>query len=104
MRIAQEEIFGPVQAVLTWRDEAEVVAMANSLQFGLTASIWTRDFAKAYRMAQEIEAGFVWINDSSRHFAGVPFGGVKQSGVGREESLADLLSYTQLKSINVNFA
>ena len=104
MRIAQEEIFGPVQAVLTWRDEAEVVAMANSLQFGLTASIWTRDFAKAYRMAQEIEAGFVWINDSSRHFAGVPFGGVKHSGFGREESLADLLSYTQLKSINVNFA
>ena len=104
MRIAQEEIFGPVQAVLTWRDEAEVVAMANSLQFGLTASIWTRDFARAYRVAREIEAGFVWINDSSRHFAGVPFGGVKHSGFGREESLADLLSYTQLKSINVNFA
>ncbi|MBI4480345.1 MAG: aldehyde dehydrogenase family protein [Acidobacteria bacterium] len=102
MRIAQEEIFGPVQVVLTWRDEADVIAMANSLEFGLTASLWTRDFAQAYRVAREIEAGFVWINDSSRHFAGVPFGGVKHSGVGREESLADLLSYTQLKSINVN--
>ena len=104
MRLAQEEIFGPVQAVLSWGEEAEVVRMANSLRFGLTASIWTRDFAKAYRMAREIEAGFVWINDSSRHFPGVPFGGTKQSGFGREESLADLLSYTQLKSINVNFA
>ena len=102
MRIAQEEIFGPVQAVLTWSEETDVLRMANSLQFGLTASIWTRDFSKAYRMAREIEAGFVWINDSSRHFPGVPFGGVKQSGFGREESLADLLSYTQLKSINVN--
>jgi acyl-CoA reductase-like NAD-dependent aldehyde dehydrogenase len=102
MRIAQEEIFGPVQSVLTWREEAEVLAMANSLQFGLTASIWTRDFTKGYRMAREIEAGFVWINDSSRHFPGVPFGGVKHSGFGREESLADLLGYTQLKSINVN--
>jgi len=104
MRLAQEEIFGPVQAVLTWRDEREVVEIANSLQFGLTASIWTRDFTKAYRMAREIEAGFVWINDSSRHFAGVPFGGVKQSGFGREETVGDLLSYTQLKSINVNLA
>ncbi|MBI3934791.1 MAG: aldehyde dehydrogenase family protein [Acidobacteria bacterium] len=102
MRLAREEIFGPVQAVLTWNDEAEVVAMANSLMYGLTASIWTRDFPRAYRVAREVEAGFVWINDSSRHFAGVPFGGVKHSALGREESLADLLSYTQLKSINVN--
>jgi acyl-CoA reductase-like NAD-dependent aldehyde dehydrogenase len=53
-------------------------------------------------MASEIEAGYIWINDSSRHFPGVPFGGVKQSGIGREESLSDLLSYTQLKSVNVN--
>ena len=102
MRIAQEEIFGPVQAVLKWRDEREVVQMANSLMYGLTASVWSRDFAAAYRVAREIEAGYLWINDSSRHFPGVPFGGVKQSGFGREESLADLLSYTQLKSINVN--
>jgi betaine-aldehyde dehydrogenase len=102
MRIAQDEIFGPVQAVLTWREDSEVIAAANRLQFGLTASLWSRDFAGAYRMAREIEAGFVWINDSSRHFPGVPFGGVKQSGFGREESLADLLGYTQLKSINVH--
>ena len=104
MRIAREEIFGPVQAVLTWGDEGELAGLANALDFGLTASIWTRDFPKAYRLAREIEAGFIWINDSSRHFAGVPFGGFKHSGMGREETLADLLSYTQLKSINVNLS
>ncbi|MEE8177780.1 MAG: aldehyde dehydrogenase family protein [Acidobacteriota bacterium] len=104
MRLAQEEIFGPVQSVLIWKDEKELVAMVNSVMYGLTASIWTRDFPTAYRMASEVEAGFVWINDSSRHFAGVPFGGYKQSGLGREECLADLLSYTQVKSVNVNLA
>lgn len=102
MRLAQEEIFGPVQSVIRWRNAEELAAMANSVQYGLTASIWTRDFATAYRLAQEIEAGFIWINDSSRHFQGVPFGGYKQSGLGREECLAELLSYTQIKSINVN--
>jgi betaine-aldehyde dehydrogenase len=104
MRIAREEIFGPVQAVLTWSDEADLPKLANALEFGLTASIWTRDFPKAYRLAREIEAGFIWINDSSRHFSGVPFGGFKHSGMGREETLGDLLSYTQLKSINVNLS
>ena len=102
MRLAQEEIFGPVQSVLTWQDKEELLEMVNSVMYGLTASIWTRDFATAYRMASEVDAGFVWINDSSRHFAGVPFGGYKQSGLGREECLADLLSYTQIKSVNVN--
>ena len=84
MRLAQEEIFGPVQAVLTWRDENELIQMANSVKYGLTASVWSRDFAAAYRLAREIEAGYIWINDSSRHLPGVPFGGVKQSGLGRE--------------------
>ena len=102
MRLAQEEIFGPVQSVIRWRKTDELAAMANSVPYGLTASIWTRDFATAYRLAQEIEAGFIWINDSSRHFQGVPFGGYKQSGLGREECLAELLSYTQIKSVNVN--
>lgn len=102
MRLAQEEIFGPVQSVITWKDQEQVLEMANSVMYGLTASIWCRDFAKAFRMASEIQSGFVWINDSSKHFLGVPFGGYKQSGLGREECLADLLSYTQVKSVNVN--
>jgi acyl-CoA reductase-like NAD-dependent aldehyde dehydrogenase len=102
MRLAQEEIFGPVQSVIKWRDVDEVVEMANSIQYGLTASIWTRDFPLAFRFATQIEAGFLWINDTSKHFLGVPFGGYKQSGLGREESFAELTSYTQVKSVNVN--
>lgn len=102
MRLAQEEIFGPVQSVLPWKDTDELLRMANSVMYGLTASIWTRDFSTAYRIASEVEAGYVWINDSSKHFLGAPFGGYKQSGLGREECLSDLLSYTQVKSVHVN--
>jgi 2-formylbenzoate dehydrogenase len=101
MDVAQNEIFGPVLSVITWRDEEELLRIANGVSYGLTASIWTRDVGRALRMARQVEAGFVWVNTSSRHFAGVPFGGVKDSGVGREEGLDELLSYTQSKSINV---
>ena len=104
MRLAQEEIFGPVQSVLKWKDPNDLLEMANGVTFGLTASVWAKDFPTAYRLAQEIQAGYIWINDSSRHFAGVPYGGYKQSGIGRDECLANLLSYTQIKSINVNLA
>jgi acyl-CoA reductase-like NAD-dependent aldehyde dehydrogenase len=104
MRIAQDEIFGPVQSVLTWKDPKELIHMANSVIYGLTASVWTRDFPTAYRVASEIEAGYIWINDSSRHFPGVPYGGYKQSGFGRDECLDNLLSYTQIKSINVKLS
>ena len=101
MRIAKEEIFGPLQSILKWKDKDEMLGLVNSVMYGLTASIWTRDFKTAYQMASDVEAGFIWINDSSKHFTGVPFGGYKQSGIGKEESLTDLLSYTQLKSVNV---
>jgi betaine-aldehyde dehydrogenase len=104
MRLAQEEIFGPVQSVLKWKDPNDLVEMANGVTFGLTASIWAKDFPTAYRLASEIQAGYIWINDSSRHFPGVPYGGYKHSGIGRDECLANLLSYTQIKSINVNLA
>jgi acyl-CoA reductase-like NAD-dependent aldehyde dehydrogenase len=104
MKLAQEEIFGPVQSVIAWRTEDEVVEMANAVQYGLTASIWTCDLTRALDLAARMEVGFVWINDSSKHFLGVPFGGYKQSGLGREESLAELVSYTQIKSVNVTLA
>jgi betaine-aldehyde dehydrogenase len=104
MRLAQEEIFGPVQSVLKWKNPNDLVEMANGVIFGLTASIWAKDFPTAFRMAQEIQAGYIWINDSSRHFPGVPYGGYKHSGIGRDECLDNLLSYTQIKSINVNLA
>jgi acyl-CoA reductase-like NAD-dependent aldehyde dehydrogenase len=100
MRIAQEEIFGPVLSILQWQEHEEVIDKANGVDYGLTASIWTRDLKLAYRVAERLQAGYLWINGSSRHFLGVPFGGFKQSGLGREESLEELLSYTQTKAVN----
>jgi len=102
-RIAQEEVFGPVLSVIPFDTEDEAVEIANGVEFGLTASVWTRDLDRAHRVVREFEAGHTWINGSSRHFPNVPFGGVKGSGVGREESLEELLSYTDLKAINIMF-
>ena len=101
VRVEQEEIFGPVVSLLTFATEEEAVRVANGVEYGLTASIWTSDVARAHRMAAEMEAGYVWINDTSTHFPGVPFGGFKASGIGREESLEELLSYTDTQAVNV---
>jgi len=100
-RLAQEEIFGPVLAVMTFRDYDHALEIANSVRFGLTASVFTSDLRTAHRFARDVEAGYVWVNDSSRHFTGTPFGGFKDSGIGREEDLEELLSYTQVKNVNV---
>ncbi|MGI8312778.1 aldehyde dehydrogenase family protein [Saccharopolyspora hattusasensis] len=102
-RIAQEEVFGPVLSVIPFDTEEEAIEIANGVEYGLTASVWTRDLDRAHRVIREFEAGHTWINGSSLHFPNVPFGGVKGSGVGREESLEELLSYTELKAINVMF-
>ncbi|PXY25191.1 aldehyde dehydrogenase [Prauserella coralliicola] len=101
MRIAREEVFGPVMSVLTFTDLDDAIRIANGVDYGLTASIWTRDVSTALALADRVEAGYVWINGSSRHFWGVPFGGTKSSGIGREESVEELLSYTELKAVNV---
>jgi betaine-aldehyde dehydrogenase len=103
-RLAQEEIFGPVLAVMTFRDYDHALRIANSVRFGLTASVFTSDLRTAHRFARDVEAGYVWVNDSSRHFTGTPFGGFKDSGIGREEDLEELLSYTQVKNVNVLLA
>ena len=101
MRIAREEIFGPVVSILRWSDEDDLVARVNALEYGLTASIWTHDLDRAHRLASRVEAGYVWINGASTHHVGVPFGGYKQSGIGREESIEELLACTQIKNVNV---
>jgi betaine-aldehyde dehydrogenase len=102
MRIGKEEIFGPVLSVFKWKDEAEMLAQVNQVEYGLTCSIWTSDLATAHRTAAAVEAGYVWINEVSKHFLGAPFGGYKQSGVGREECIEELLRFTREKNIHVN--
>jgi betaine-aldehyde dehydrogenase len=104
MRIAREEIFGPVLAVLKWSDEARMIDEVNAVPYGLTCSIWTRDLATAHRTAAAVDVGYVWINEVGRHFLGAPFGGVKQSGFGREECLDELLRFTREKNVHVRIA
>src|SRR5213082_1026682 len=102
MRIAKEEIFGPVLSILKWSDEDKMLAQVNQVEYGLTCSIWTNELATAHRAAAAVEAGFVWVNEVSKHFLGAPFGGYKQSGVGREEGIEELLSFTREKNIHIN--
>ncbi len=101
MRVARGEVFGPVLSVLRWRELDEVVDLANDVEYGLTASIWTRDLIRGLSLARRINAGYVWLNGTGTHFRGVPFGGAKNSGIGREEGIDELLSYTECKAINV---
>ena len=104
MRIASEEIFGPVLAIRKWSDEIEMLEEVNSLEYGLTSSIWTQNVSMAHQIAAKVEVGFVWINEVSKHFLGAPFGGVKQSGIGREEGIDELLCFTQEKNIHINIS
>ena len=100
MRIAREEIFGPVVCALRWRTEDEAVALANDSDYGLTAAVWTQDLPVALRMLRSLQAGTVWINMAGQHFVGTPFGGWKDSGLGGEECLEELLSYSQVKAVH----
>lgn len=100
-RIGQQEVFGPVLSVLKFQTEPEAVAIANGVRYGLTGSIWTNDLDRAFRVAANLETGFIWINGSSTHFPNVPYGGIKASGVGgKEESMEEIFSYTEEKVIN----
>ena len=104
MRIFQEEIFGPVLAVTTFRDEAEALEIANDTMYGLGAGVWTRDGARAYRMGRAIKAGRVWVNCYHLYPAGAAFGGYKSSGVGRETHKMMLDHYTQTKNMLVSYS
>ena len=102
MRIAQDEIFGPVTCVLTYRDDDEAVRIANDIQFGLAASIWTGDAARGMKLAERLECGIIWINDHHRIDPALPWGGMKDSGMGREAGLEGYREYTTTKSVIVN--
>jgi acyl-CoA reductase-like NAD-dependent aldehyde dehydrogenase len=101
MRIAQEEIFGPVATLIPFKDEHDAVLQGNDTVFGLAAGIWTRDISRAISVARKLKAGMVWINGYYRGNLGSPFGGYKQSGMGRQGSLHTVQSYTQIKSVTV---
>jgi len=104
MRIAQEEIFGPALCVIKWNDEKEMIRQANDVEFGLCAGVWTQNITKAHRTAKQLEAGYIWINQYDVFAYGAPFGGYKQSGVGRELAFETLIHYTQQKNVNVDLS
>lgn len=99
MRIAQEEIFGPVLATLSFEDIDDAIDIANRTIYGLAAGVWTRDIGKAHRFARDVQAGTVWVNTYNRYDPGSPFGGFKQSGFGRDLGEIALQEYTQTKSV-----
>lgn len=101
MRIAQEEIFGPVVCVIPFRDEAEAVRIANGTEFGLVAGVFTRDSERAMRVSRELRAGIVFVNHYNRSFTGTPFGGVGASGYGREHALETLQEYSFARSLRL---
>jgi len=104
MRVAREEIFGPVTSILTWADEQQVILEANDSPYGLAGGIWTRDVAQAHRIARELQTGTVWINRYYNNEIGQPLGGYKQSGYGREFTFDILRDYTVTKSVVVNLS
>ena len=102
MRIAQEEVFGPVLSVIKFKDEAEALAIANDVRFGLGAGVWTSDIGRAFRMSERIQAGTVWVNTYRAVSFMAPFGGFKDSGLGRENGIDAIRDYLQVKSVWIN--
>ncbi|MCV7355892.1 aldehyde dehydrogenase [Mycolicibacterium fluoranthenivorans] len=102
MRIAQEEVFGPIAAVIPFTDEADAIRIANDTEFGLAAGVWSQNIQRAHRVGAQLKAGTVWINNYRKTGYATPFGGYKQSGVGRENGPNALLEYTEEKSVWVD--
>lgn len=103
MRIFQEEIFGPVVSVTTFKDEEELLEIANDTLYGLGSGLWTRDMHQAYQIARKIEAGRVWVNCYHMYPAHAAFGGYKQSGIGRETHKMMLDHYRQTKNLLISY-
>ncbi len=101
MKIAQEEIFGPVLTMIPFADEQEALSIANDVRYGLTAYIWTRDVGRAHRVAQSVEAGMVWVNSENVRHLPTPFGGVKNSGIGRDGGDYSFDFYMETKNIAI---
>ncbi|MEC8871777.1 MAG: aldehyde dehydrogenase family protein, partial [Pseudomonadota bacterium] len=101
MRVAQEEIFGPVLSVLPFEDEAEAVKQANAVDYGLAGYLWTRDVGQAHRVAGQMDAGMIWVNSENVRHLPTPFGGMKSSGVGRDGGDYSFDFYMETKNISV---
>jgi len=104
MRVAQEEIFGPVAVVIKFKDEEDVIRMANDSTYGLGGAVWTRDINRAIRVSRAVETGRMWVNTYNSIPEGAPFGGYKNSGIGRETHKVILEHYTQMKNIMINLS
>jgi len=102
MRIAQEEVFGPVLSIIKFKDEDEAVEIANDSRFGLGAGVWTSDIGRTIRMSERIESGTVWVNTYRAVSYTAPFGGYKDSGLGRENGMEAIREYLQTKSVWIN--
>lgn len=101
MRIAREEIFGPVLAVMKWSDADEAVRIANDVDLGLTAAVWTNDVTQAMTTVRRLESGYVWVNGVGAQVRAMPYGGYKNSGIGRERGLEEMISYTEEKAVHI---
>jgi aldehyde dehydrogenase (NAD+) len=104
MRIAQEEVFGPVLAVIPFEDEQEAIAIANDVMYGLAAGVWTQDMRRALTMADRLQAGTIWINTYRAVSYLSPFGGYKRSGIGRESGQDAIREYLQTKCVWISTA
>jgi aldehyde dehydrogenase (NAD+) len=102
MRIAQEEVFGPILAIIPFDDEAEAIRIANDIPFGLVGGVWTRDIGRALRMSKALEVGTVWVNTYRAYSYMVPFGGMKRSGLGRESGIEAVDEYLETKSVMIS--
>lgn len=100
-QLAQKEIFGPILSVMRWEDEDEMIEIANGVDLGLTAAVWTNDITTAMTTARNLECGYVWINGVGAHVPGMPYGGYKNSGTGRERGIEEMESYTEEKAIHI---